>query len=399
MNQKLYSVDIRKIFIAIPLVIIFLSNIFITQIKGLAFIGEIAVIAGLSSLGAIFLGHRADVEILANEVDDAIANLCNGLKGIIALTFTATPFLIAAYYSQVNMMYISIAALTCALALNDVLSSFFLRKGNLYTYSILRSFPSIILAIFVIFMQSPELSWIFSYLLSLIILLLIIYAQLRSAEIPFKLFSINIIRYLIGKLIPTITALICATGTVLWLIIITNKAGTEAAGIWSNVYRIFSLPLIFLTATYLPLVLLKMGDLKTPFQKINETNKFSVLFFSLSLVILLIASQWGSSIFSILTGSNEFLANSLLLALIMFAVLKNFIGYHQSTFQVLKIDFILFGILILEIIFALILLHSGEERNLEYMASYIFISVGICALILSLVILFCTSKYFFNQPK
>jgi Na+-transporting NADH:ubiquinone oxidoreductase subunit NqrB len=80
-------------------------------------------------------------------------------------------------------------------------------------------------------------------------------------------------------------------------------------------------------------------------------------------------------------------------------VLKNFIGYHQSTFQVLKIDFILFGILILEIIFALILLHSGEESNLEYMASYIFISVGICALILSLVILFCTSKYFFNQPK
>ena len=60
MNQKLYSVDIRKIFIAIPLVIIFLSNIFITQIKGLAFIGEIAVIAGLSSLGAIFIGLSTD---------------------------------------------------------------------------------------------------------------------------------------------------------------------------------------------------------------------------------------------------------------------------------------------------------------------------------------------------
>tara|TARA_B110000003_G_scaffold269501_1_gene300627 strand:- start:6959 stop:8158 length:1200 start_codon:yes stop_codon:yes gene_type:complete len=399
MNQKLYSVDIRKIFIAIPLVIIFLSNIFITQIKGLAFIGEIAVIAGLSSLGAIFIGHRADVEILANEVDDAIANLCNGLKGMIALTVTATPFLIAAYYLQVNMMYISIAALTCALALNDMLSSFFLRRGNLYSYSILRSFPSIILAIIVIFMQSPELSWIFSYLISLIILLLIIYVQLRSAEIPFKLLSINTIRYLIGKLIPTITALICATGTVLWLIIITNKAGTEAAGIWSNVYRIFSLPLIFLTATYLPLVLLKMGDLKTPFQKINETNKFSVLFFFVSLVILLIASQWGSSIFSILTGSNEFLVNSLLLSMIMFAVLKNFIGYHQSTFQVLKIDFILFGILILEIIFALLLFQSSEGSNLEYIASYIFMSVGICALILFLVILSCTSKYFFNHSK
>lgn len=399
MNQKLYSVDIRKIFIAIPLVIIFLSNIFITQIKGFAFIGEIAVIAGLSSLGAIFIGHRADVEILANEVDDAFANLCNGLKGMILLIVIAMPFLTAAYYLQVNTMYISIAALTCALALNDMLSSFFLRRGNLYSYSILRSFPSIVLAIIVIFMQSPELSWIFSYFISLIILLLIIYVQLRSAEIRFKLFSINTIRYLISKLIPTITALICATGTVLWLIIITNKAGTESAGVWSNVYRIFSLPLIFLTATYLPIVLLKMGDLKTPFQKINETNKFSALFFFASLVILLIASQWGSSIFSILTGSNELLVNSLLLSMIMFAVLKNFIGYHQSTFQVLKIDFILFGILILEIIFALLLSHSSEESNLEYIASYIFMSVGICALILFLVILFCTSKYFFDRSK
>ena len=399
MNQKLYSVDIRKIFIAIPLVIIFLSNIFITQIKGFAFIGEIAVIAGLSSLGAIFIGHRADVEILANEVDDAFANLCNGLKGMILLIVIAMPFLTAAYYLQVNTMYISIAALTCALALNDMLSSFFLRRGNLYSYSILRSFPSIVLAIIVIFMQSPELSWIFSYFISLIILLLIIYVQLRSAEIRFKLFSINTIRYLISKLIPTITALICATGTVLWLIIITNKAGTESAGVWSNVYRIFSLPLIFLTATYLPIVLLKMGDLKTPFQKINETNKFSALFFFASLVILLIASQWGSSIFSILTGSNELLVNSLLLSMIMFAVLKNFIGYHQSTFQVLKIDFILFRILILEIIFALLLSHSSEESNLEYIASYIFMSVGICALILFLVILFCTSKYFFDRSK
>ncbi len=399
MNQKLYSVDIRKIFIAIPLVIIFASNIFITQIKGFAFIGEIAVIAGLSSLGAIFIGHRADVEILANEVDDAIANLCNGLTGMILLIVIATPFLTTAYYLQVNMMYISIAALTCALALNDMLSSFFLRRGNLYSYSIVRSFPSIILATIVIFMQSPELSWIFSYFISLIILLLIIYVQLRSAEIRFKLFSINTIRYLISKLIPTITALICATGTVLWLIIITNKAGTESAGVWSNVYRIFSLPLIFLTATYLPIVLLKMGDLKTPFQKINETNKFSALFFFVSLVILLIASQWGSSIFSILTGSNELLVNSLLLSMIMFAVLKNFIGYHQSTFQVLKIDFILFGILILEIIFALLLSHSSEESNLEYIASYIFMTVGICALILFLVILFCTSKYFFDRSK
>ena len=399
MNQKFYSLDIRKIFIAIPLIVVFLSNIFITQVKGLAFIGDIAVIAGLSTLGAILIGHRADVEILANEDDHAIENLTNGLKGMIVLVFVATPFLLATYYFHINIIYICIAVLSCALALNDMLSSFFLRKGNLYFYSILRSFPSIILAIIVIFMQSPELSWVFSYLISLVILLSITIMQLRSVNMPLKFLLVDLIRYLMSKLIPTITALICATGTVFWLLIITQKAGSEAAGIWSNVYRIFSLPLVFLTATYLPLVLLKIGDLKTPLKKINEINKFSVLFFILSLFILFVASQWGPSIFSILTGSNEMLAIPLLLSMIMFAVLKNFIGYHQSTFQALKLDYVLLGILILEIIFALLLFQSSGVSQLEYIVDYIFLSVGICALILFLFLIFCTSKYFLNNSK
>ena len=81
------------------------------------------------------------------------------------------------------------------------------------------------------------------------------------------------------------------------------------------------------------------------------------------------------------------------------AVLKNFIGYHQSTFQVLKLDYVLFGILILEIIFALLLFQSSGTNNLEYIVDYIFMSVGICALILFLFLIFFTSKYFINNSK
>jgi hypothetical protein len=89
----------------------------------------------------------------------------------------------------------------------------------------------------------------------------------------------------------------------------------------------------------------------------------------------------------------------MLLSMIMFAVLKNFIGYHQSTFQVLKLDYVLFGILILEIIFALLLFQSSGTNNLEYIVDYIFMSVGICALILFLFLIFFTSKYFINNSK
>ena len=103
MRYKIYFLDTQKIFLAIPLFIVFLSNIFITQIKGFAFIGEIAVIAGFSTLGAIFIGHRADIEILSNDASDALDNLINGLKGIFFLSVAMLPFLLAAYYFYLDL--------------------------------------------------------------------------------------------------------------------------------------------------------------------------------------------------------------------------------------------------------------------------------------------------------
>ena len=399
MRYKIYFLDTQKIFLAIPLFIVFLSNIFITQIKGFAFIGEIAVIAGFSTLGAIFIGHRADIEILSNDASDALDNLINGLKGIFFLSVAMLPFLLAAYYFYLDLKHVCIALLCSALALNDLLSSFFLRKEKLYTYLILRSFPSIILAAIVLFLESPTLSWVLSYFASLFILLVISFVQLGSDIARLKFILDDVISNLLSKILPTITALICATGTVFWLVIITHKAGSEAAGIWSNVYRIFSLPLVFLIAVYLPFVLLKMGELKTPLEKIYQIHKFSILFFALSLFILITASQWGPIIFSILTGANESISISLLLAMIMFAVLKNFIGYHQSTFQVLKIDHFLLAILIMEIVFATILFLGTDIIGLETISKYVFLSLGVCALTLGIFLTYLTSKYYFDSSN
>ena len=74
--------NLNKIFIAIPLIIIFFANIFITQLRGLSFIGEIAMIAGVTSLIAILIGHRSDIAILSNSENRALLNLAESIKGI-----------------------------------------------------------------------------------------------------------------------------------------------------------------------------------------------------------------------------------------------------------------------------------------------------------------------------
>ena len=48
-----FGLEANKIFLAAPFLIIFLANIFITQVRGLEYAGRLAVFAGISSFLAI----------------------------------------------------------------------------------------------------------------------------------------------------------------------------------------------------------------------------------------------------------------------------------------------------------------------------------------------------------
>jgi hypothetical protein len=142
-----------------------------------------------------------------------------------------------------------------------------------------------------------------------------------------------------------------------------------------------------------------MGDLNESIEKINETNKFSLIFVFLSSIILLIAFIYGPDIFILFTGSDIRLSVSLLLLMIMFAVFKNFIGYHQSIFQALKLDYVLLGILIFELMAASYIYLNIEIIELEIIVEYIFNITGVCAFILLIFLIGLTSKYHLLNTK
>ena len=139
MNDFLTNDNLKKLFIATPLFVIFFSNIFITQIKGLLFIGEIAVLAGISSLIAIFIGHRSDIEILSNPQNQALNNLKKSLQGIIMLIIFLVPILVIAYsFFGFQMKHIIVVLLSASFALNDSISSYYMRNERFFTYSIIQ---------------------------------------------------------------------------------------------------------------------------------------------------------------------------------------------------------------------------------------------------------------------
>ena len=128
-------------------------------------------------------------------------------------------------------------------------------------------------------------------------------------------------------------------------------------------------------------------------------NKFSIIYISLSCAIVFFAFIAGPEIFIKFTGSDVRLSVSLLITMIMFAIFKNFLGYHQSFFQTLQLDFVLLIILILEIIAAGIIYFWIEANELQIIVNYIFSITGICAFILLIFLIGLSVKYYLFNPN
>ena len=124
---------------------------------------------------------------------------------------------------------------------------------------------------------------------------------------------------------------------------------------------------------------------------------FSSIFFFISLVIVFSASLFGQEIFIFFTKSNVEIPIFILLAMIMFAVFKNFIGYHQTLFQSLNRDIILLSILIVELIAALVLFLNTSSTKFEAMVEYVFYVTGSCALLLFVVLTILTYKFYYSK--
>jgi len=100
----------------------------------------------------------------------------------------------------------------------------------------------------------------------------------------------------------------------------------------------------------------------------------------------LVSMMFGQFLFSFFTGYSEVISYKVLMPIIFFIILKNFIGYHQSFFQAFKKNFILLFVLSIEIALAGYLMISNQAFELEYLLNTIFLSLLLCFSILFIYI-------------
>ncbi len=381
-----------KFIYLIPFGLIFLINLFITQIKGFEYAGQLAVFLASSSFLAIILGMRWDVSLLTKPLDKSGMNIIYGLISIAVISIFFFCLLIMAYFFSgiFNTSLGLILLASVLIAISELLINIFLKFKKSSYYLIFRSLPYIFL-FFISFLDfSIEASWIFSSLFSLFLLVLIsakYFFELNFIHIKSLTFAINEIAL---KIIPTISAVVTNSIMLFWLVYIQHHFGDELTGIWINAYRIFSLPIALTGAAFLPILLNSLAFQESYKSQIIKMTNFNFFLLFLSLIVMIMIFAYGNEIFKILTDSSILISSQLMLSALSIGFLQYSLQYWKELFQSIDKNLLFLLIVITQPFFAASIYFLYVPSTLIALLSLILLVSS-----LSLIILFLVCIYIF----
>ena len=370
--------ELEKIIFALPFFLIFIVNLYITRRHGFIYAGELAIFAGLSSFIAIIFSMRWDVEILVKDENSLVKSLSSGVYVVVSLSILSSSicYLLKSFglFLDFNIYLIYSAAL---IALYELHINIFLKKGNLLSFVGLRILPPFFLILFTLLNLSPGSSWFFSYLLSLVFLLCSIYIYHKKVW-NFSFSLVNLFKKFRTMLVPTSSAVIANSISIIWLLSIANQFGSYEAGVWINAYRIASLPIAFCGATMMPLVLVAIGNRVFYHEKFNIMFKFSYLILFVFLITGICLYTNGQAVFNYLTNSNGLIGNGALLVILAIAAMQYSMQYWKEIFQSVNRTSVVLIILSIELFLILLIYFFGDIRLFNDFINLIFSITGLC---------------------
>ncbi|MDC0146038.1 hypothetical protein OAH94_01665 [Amylibacter sp.] len=368
----------KKFPVIIHQVAFLVAQFIILFVCGIGYSGSLAYIGATSSVLAILISLRWDVEIMVNKVQALSESL---LDASVTISFMSLLILLVnVIVGSPISIHIFIAAI--AIAIHELFVSILFVNSFFYIYAFFRTLPAFALIILALLGFKPEIIWPISFLLSASCLAIYFADLLKSSVFKINLERIKLISIL-PKLYTAITATVFTFVSVLFVVIITLNYGDEYAGIWSNSIRIFNSIIIFLLATLLPFTLNKLGDT-------NVENEKMILFFRLwisisPLIILLffVVLNYGNYIFSLFTPLNFNVTNVHLSYIFLTGVSVSFIGSSQGLYQAMNKSIVLLCMLIVAQVFAFIVIYGSTFSFSSLVEIFLTFSLLLVFLILT----------------
>ena len=344
---KKFPVVIHQVaFLAAQFIILFVC--------GVGYSGSLAYIGATSSVLAILISLRWDVEIMVNKVQALSESLSDASVTIGFMTLLV--LLVNVIVGSPISFHIFIAAI--AIAIHELLVSILFVNNFLYIYAFFKTLPALALISLALLGFKPEIIWPLSFLLSASCLVIYFADLLKLSVYRINLERIKLISIL-PKLYAAITATVFTFVSALFVVIISLNYGDEYAGLWSNSIRIFNSIIIFLLATFLPFTLNKLGDTNVAYEKIIVFFRLWVSILPLIILLFFVVLNYGSNIFSLFTPLNFNVTNVHLSYIFLTGVSISFIGSSQGLYQAMNKSIVLLCMVIIAQVFAFIVIYGS----------------------------------------
>lgn len=345
---------VKKFPVLIHQAAFFAAQFIILFVCGVGYSGSLAYIGAVSSVLAVLICLRWDIEIMVNKVQALSESLLDagvtiGFMSIIILLFNII-------FGNPLPSHIVLAAIS--IAVHELLVSILFVRSFLYIYAFFRTLPAIALTCLALLGFKPEIIWPFSFLLSASFLLIYFADLVKASIFKMSLERIKLISIL-PKLYATATSTVFTLLSVLFVAIISLNYGDEYAGLWSNSIRIFNSIIIFLLATFLPFTLNKLGDTNVAYEKMIVFFRLWASLLPLIILLFFVVLNYGSYIFSLFAPFNFNVTNIHLSYIFLTGVSVSFIGSSQGLYQSMNKSIVLLCMVIVAQVLALIVIYGS----------------------------------------
>ena len=344
----------KKFPVVIHQVAFLAAQFIILSVCGLGYSGSLAYVGATSTVLAVLISLRWDVEIMVNKMQALSESLQEASVTIGFMTLLI--LLVNVIVGSPISIHIFIAAI--AIAIHELLVSILFGNSFFYMYAFFRTLPAFALISLALLGFKPEIIWFLSFLLSASCLMIYFADLLKSSIFKINLERIKLISIL-PKLYAAITATIFAFVSSLFVVIISLNYGDEYAGLWSNSIRIFNSIIIFLLATFLPFTLNKLGNTNVAYEKMIVFFRLWVSILPLIILLFFVVLNYGRYIFSLFTPLNFNVTNVHLSYIFLTGVSVSFIGSSQGLYQAMNKSIVLLCMVIIAQVFAFIVIYGS----------------------------------------
>ena len=343
----------NKILVMVHQVAFFVAQLVILTICGIAYSGSLAYIGSISSILAILISLRWDIQIMVSKTQGSFDKLLDASISICIMSIIL--ILTIVVFNVPLPLHIIISAIS--IAIHEVFISIIFVQGSLILYAFFRSLPAIFLIALALLDYKPEVIWPTSFLISASCLLIYFSRPLNKSIYDLNMQRVKRIS-IIPKLYSTITATLLTLISSSFVIIISLNFGDEYTGIWSNTIRIFNSILSFILATFLPFTLtnLRKSDLKS--EKVSVFIKLWMWLSPIIIITYFIVLNYGSFVFSLFTPISSEVDNTQLSYIFLTGTFISFISSAQGLYQAVNKSFVLLRIIVVTISLAGILFYN-----------------------------------------